>query len=514
MSSWKNKISKFRIPSAGAAVALSLLTLQREATAQTVLTVREAEFRNRWAGQMVDREMTPQYFEPDGGLGEDEEAAGPDKWNAVENMDRLARNISSGLRFGPLDFSLGVSGGWQYSTQTALGQNTGANNNSAFFASPTLGASYERQVGMWSVNARYSAGYTYYFNQDYTSAGTGSQQNPLSMTAGIDIGYESSRLSVNLTSAASWGPGYDIIAGANNWQTSVSGGLSARYIITEEVSVGAAASASFSNNSDAQVAPGQVAQPNSNSLSVSASVFADWLVTPKTNLRFVVSAGEDTQSFGTGTTDSFSPWSFEGRGFVDAKVILTYQIAPKFSIDGGAGAGYVEDQDIPNPEYTGWRPVWQGAINYTPTEKTYFKASASFQGTDIRPNFSVVAGWNPRQKTRLSLSGYQNQGFSSLSPDQWNLVRGILGTVSQQLVKGIALSVSGGVEQSQYIGMSADENLPAPIEGPSQYWLANASLYWSIREYLSWQNSLGFSTGYGNNEGMATTFTTSFNLNF
>ena len=62
--------------------------------------------------------------------------------------------------------------------------------------------------------------------------------------------------------------------------------------------------------------------------------------------------------------------------------------------------------------------------------------------------------------------------------------------------------------------MSADQNLPAPVEGPSQYWLANASLFWSLREYLSWQNSLGFSTGYGNNEGMATTFTTSFNLNF
>jgi hypothetical protein len=508
MSSWKNKLSKFRIPSAGAVAALLLITLQREATAQTVLTVREAEFRNRWAGEMVDREMTPQYFEPDGGLGEAEEVAGPDQWNAVENMDRLARNISNGLRFGPLDFSLGVSGGWQYSTQTAVGENTGANNNSAFFVSVPFGASYERQVGMWSVNARYATGYTYYFNQDYTSAGTGSQQNPLSMTAGVDIGYDSSRLSVNLTSAASWGPGYDVIAGANNWQTSVSAGLSARYIISDEISAGAAASVSFSNNADAQVAPGEVAQPNSNSASYSASTFLDWLVTPKTNARFVVSAGEDVQNFLTQYD------SGEGRGFIDAKVVLTYQIAPKFSVDAGAGAGYVEDQNIPDPEYVGWRPVWQAAINYTPTEKTYFKASASFQGTDIRPNFSVVAGWNPRQKTRLSLSAYQNQGFSSLSPDQWNLVRGILGTVSQQLVKGIALSVSGGVEQSQYIGMSADQNLPAPVEGPSQYWLANASLFWSLREYLSWQNSLGFSTGYGNNEGMATTFTTSFNLNF
>jgi hypothetical protein len=508
MSSWKNKLSKLRIPSFGAVVALTLITLQREVSAQTVLTVREAEFRNRWAGQMVDRELTPQYFEPDGGLGNQGETAGPDKWNVVENIDRLARNIDNGLRYGPLDFSLGLGTGWQYSNQNSVGTNTNAADNNSFFISPSLGTQYERQIGVWSVNARYSAGYTYYFNQDYTAAGSGSQRNPLFMTAGLDIGYDTSRTQINLTSAASWGPGYDVIAGANNWQTSVSAGLSARYIVTDEISVGAAASASFSNNADAQVAPGEAAQPNNNSASYSASVFADWLVTPKTNARFVLSAGEDVQNFLTQYD------STEGRGFIDAKVVLTYQIAPKFSVDAGAGAGYVEDQNIPDAEFVGWRPVWQGAVNYTPTEKTYFKASASFQGTDIRPNFSLVAGWNAREKTRLSLSLYQNQGFSSLSPDQWNLVRGIMGTVSQRLFKGVDISFSGGWEQSQYIGMSTASDLPAPIEGPSDYWLANASLFWRIREWLSWQNSLNLSTGYGNNDGTATWFTTSLNLNF
>ena len=510
MSSWNKHSPKFfKVPSAGAIAALALLTIHSEATAQTVLTVREAEFRNRWAGQMVDRELTPQYFEPGGGLGEESsQLAAEDSWNLVENMDRLARNIDNGLRFGPLDFSLGLSTGWQYSNQNSVGTNTNAADNNSFFAAPSFGVSYERQIGVWSVNARYSAGYTYYFNQDYTAAGTGSQRNPLFMTAGLDIGYDTGRLSVNLSSSASWGPGYDVIAGANNWQTAVSAGITSRYIITDEVSVGAAAAASFSNNADAQVAPGEAAQPNTNSASYSASVYADWLVTPKTNARFVLSAGEDVQNFLTeyGTN--------EGRGFIDAKVVLTYQIAPKFSVDAGAGAGYVEDQNIPDAEFTGWRPVWQGAINYTPTEKTYFKASASFQGVDIRPNFSLVAGWNAREKTRLSVSFYQNQGFSQLSPDEWNLVRGIMGTVSQRLFKGVDLSLSGGWEQSEYIGMSSANNLPAPVEGPSQYWLANASLYWSIREWLSWQNSLNLSTGYGNNDGMATWFTTSLNLNF
>lgn len=89
-----------------------------------------------------------------------------------------------------------------------------------------------------------------------------------------------------------------------------------------------------------------------------------------------------------------------------------------------------------------------------------------------------------------------------------------MGTVSQRLFKTAGLSLSAGVEQSDYIGMSSAPNQPAPDEGPSNYWLANASLYWSIREWLSWSNNIAFSTGYGNNEGMNTTFTTSLNLNF
>ena len=53
-------------------IALSGLLLLCNAEAQTLLTVKEAEFRSRWAGPQEDRELTPQYFQPDGGLYEDE----------------------------------------------------------------------------------------------------------------------------------------------------------------------------------------------------------------------------------------------------------------------------------------------------------------------------------------------------------------------------------------------------------------------------------------------------------
>lgn len=497
-----------------ASVLLGLLFIAPDdAIAQTVLTVREAEFRSRWEGRQEDREVAPQYFETGGGLqdenGEQIGEPAPDEESQPQglsqSMDRMAENLQRRLRFGPLDFQLGLVNGWEYTNQNSVGGDTDFNDNNSFFAAPTVAVIYEREVGVWNISAKYSTGYRYYFNQDYTAAGTGAQRNPLAMTAGIDIGYNTSRLTVNLNVSASSGTGYDPVAGANNWQSNLSGGLTVRYIISEEFSVGGAASATYSNTADAQVATGEAPQPNSNSLSAAASLFADYLVTPKTNVRMILSAGQDLQDFSGGIS--------EGRRFFDAMLMLTYQLAPKLSVDAGGGVGYVLDQNIPDPEYTGVRPVYSAGINYTPTQKTYFKAKFGMQGADIRPNFSLVAGWDMREKTRLSLSVYQNQGFSSLSPDQYNITRGALGTVAQQLFKGINVSLSAGYEQSQYVSLTS-EKLPNAVEGPASYWLANASLYWRIREWLAWQNTFQVSTGQANNEELQTRFDTSFNFNF
>lgn len=506
-----NSHSDLRKCSFAVFACMAVFTLSAQATAQTVLTVRDAEYRSRWAGKQEDRLVTPQYFAPGGGLDDDaegqpesaEEEAGP---SFVENMDRMAENVKRGLRFGPLDFQLGLATGWEYSSQNSVGESNDFADNNSFFAAPTVGITYEREIGVWSVNARFGSGYRYYFNQDYTAAGTGVQRNPLALTGGIDIGYNTSRLSVNLSGSASSGSGYDITTGSNSWETSAASALSLRYIITEEFSAGAAASINYSSNADAQAAEGEPAQEDSYSINFGASVFADYLLTPKTNLRFSLSAGQDSQAFAGAST--------EGRLYYDAMLTLTYQLAPKFSIDAGGGIGYVVDENIPDGKYAGLRPLYTGAINYTPTEKTYFKASISMMGADIMPNFSLVAGWNAREKTRLSMSVYQNQGFSSLSPDQYNVTRGILGTVSQRLFKGIDLSLSAGYEQSIYEGLDGAKNAPAAVEGPSDYWLTNASLYWRFREWLAWQNSFMLSTGQGNSNQLQTRFTSSLNLSF
>ncbi|MEI8294599.1 MAG: hypothetical protein WCG66_11565 [bacterium] len=422
-----------------------------------------------------------------------------------ESLDQLAENIQRGLRLGPLDFQFGLSNGWEFSSQNFYGGSTSFNDSNSFYTAPTLGILYSREVGVWDVSLRYGSGYRYYYNPDYTAAGDGNQRNPLSMTAGMDISYNTSRIAAKLSASASSGSGYDSVAGANNWLTSTSAGLSLRYIISENFSTGGAASGAFSKTSDAQVAPGGTAQPNSNLLNAGASLFADYMVTPKTNARFVLSAGQDLQDF-SGVISN-------GRSYYDAMIVLTYQIAPKFSVDAGGGLGYVLDQNIPDPDYTGLRPAYNLGFNYNPTEKVYLRAKFGMQGTDIKPNFGLVAGWEAREKTRLSLSVYQNQGFSSLSRDQYNITRGLLGTITQRLFQDFNLSFSAGGEQSQYVALSS-KNLGTPVEGPRSYWMANASLFWQIREWMVWQNTFQLSAGQGTSNQMQTSFNTSLNLTF
>jgi hypothetical protein len=60
----------------------------------------------------------------------------------------------------------------------------------------------------------------------------------------------------------------------------------------------------------------------------------------------------------------FQAGIYQGRRYFDAMLMLTYQIAPKLSLDAGGGAGYVFDQNIPHPDYIGLRPVYNLGIDY------------------------------------------------------------------------------------------------------------------------------------------------------
>ena len=88
-----------------ASVLLGLLFITPdEAIAQTVLTVREAEFRSRWEGRQEDRAVAQQYFETGGGLQDEngeqigEPAPGEESQpqGFSQSMDRMAETSSAG----------------------------------------------------------------------------------------------------------------------------------------------------------------------------------------------------------------------------------------------------------------------------------------------------------------------------------------------------------------------------------------------------------------------------------
>ena len=102
----------------------------------------------------------------------------------------MAENLRRRLGFGPLDFQLGLATGWEYTNQNSVGGDTDFNDNNSFFAAPTAAVTYEREVGVWNVAARYAAGYRYYFNKAYRASGKGERPNPFLNTAGIAIRYK------------------------------------------------------------------------------------------------------------------------------------------------------------------------------------------------------------------------------------------------------------------------------------------------------------------------------------
>ena len=86
------------------AVFLILIFLPAFLHAQTVLTVKEAEFRSRWAGKQEDRTVTPQYYAPGGGLDEETKA-------------QIAAESPSSLKASPARAS-GVASPWMNSRTT------------------------------------------------------------------------------------------------------------------------------------------------------------------------------------------------------------------------------------------------------------------------------------------------------------------------------------------------------------------------------------------------------------
>lgn len=459
-------------------------------------TVNEAIFRSRWEGLQLDQRK-PKSAEALAGL-----RPGDPNYSLAEG---LADSLLSGLWLGPLEVHPGLSLGWEYSNQNNSGTATAPSDDSSFFIAPTIALKYDREIGPWSVSAAYAAGLRYYLNKNYTAAGTGNQRNPFSQTASLSAGHLGARHNFTLRGTASSGSGFDANTSQNQVQTNLGVAMDYRYTLATYVDVGAKASSSLSMNQDAQ--NGSSGSGNGNLGKFEGGVFADWLATGKTRLRWQVDAGQSNQALDNQQRGDIS--------FVQTLLSIDFIPTEKLRLKGGLGAAYVTSSGNENSQYTGLRPRYEIEASYIPTEKTSLSASVGLLGADLQPNVSLQAAWQPRVNTGLSMSVYQTQAFSLTTVNQTQISRGVIGTVSQRFFSKVVLTLSAGWQQTQNLNLS---NRAGQTSTQDPYGFAAVTLAYNFTNWSSWQaswwSSSGSTTGTNSQGSPETRATLSFNLTF
>jgi len=459
-------------------------------------SVTEAVFRSRWEGLQADRQGPRSA----GGLA----GLQPGDPN-YGYFDHAADSLLSGLKIGPVDVNVGLSVGWEYSSRDDDGPATTASDDNSWFLAPTLSLEYERGIGPWSVSANYAVGYRYYLNSEYTAAGTGESRNPLNQTAAFSIGHLGARHELTLRGSVSSGSGFDVLAGENLIQTNAGASMDYRYMLTSFVDVGADASYSVVLSSQEE-SGGTTGDGNFGD--VEGGVWAAWLASGKTRLRWEIDAGQSSQSL--------QDEDRVARNFVQTLVSVSYTPTEKLSFDGGIGLAYLTDQGIQDGEDTGIQPRYTASARYEPSEKTYFTAGLSLLGADIRPNFRLEAGWQPRVNTGLSLALYQSQGFSITTSEQVQVSRGIIGTLSQRLFSKIAMTLSGGWQETENVNLSGEAGEANGENDATTF--VTSSLIWQVNDWSSWSatwwNSSGGTLSQGSGNSPETRVSVSFNLTF
>jgi hypothetical protein len=459
-------------------------------------SVTDAVFRSRWEGLQADR-RGPRSV---GGLAELQ--PGDPNYGYLEST---ADALLSGLSIGPVNVNVGLSAGWEYSSRDDEGPVNTASDDNSWFLAPSLNLRYDREIGPWSVSTNYAVGYRYYLNPEYTAAGTGDDRNPLNQTAAVSIGHLGARHELTLRGSASSGTGFDVLAGENLIQTTVGASMDYRYMLTSFLDIGADARYSVllsgQEEDGGNTGDGDFGD-------VEAGTWVEWLATGKTRLRWEIGAGQSSQTLQNEERAA--------RNFVQTLVSVAYTPTEKLSFQGGIGLAYLNDQGIQDGEDIGIQPRYLGSVRYEPTEKTFLTAGLSLLGADIRPDFRLEAGWQPRVNTGLSLALYQNQGFSITTSEQVQVSRGIIGTVSQRLFSKVALTLSGGWQETENVNLSGESLNPA---GENQtYTFVTASLIWQVNDWSSWSaawwNNSGGTLNQGSGNSPETRVTVSFNLTF
>ncbi|MFZ4483485.1 MAG: hypothetical protein ACOYOL_05835 [Chthoniobacterales bacterium] len=476
------------------AIALLAFLTASAALAQFVQppqTVSDAVFRSQWVGTQADR-ATPFGF----GLPQED----------IEPVGDWAAKLSEGLSFKSLRISPGLGVGWEYSNRNSSGVQTQQSDDNSPYVAPTLALDFSREYGPLSLTLAYGGGYVLYTNPNYTSAQAGNGRNPLNQTLQMRIGHVGVRHEASITAAGSYGTGQNVQVGGNTTQANFNLRGDYTYSLTEFVTLGSFASYNASRTS---YGSGNDSGSSLNSIDFGSS--ANWLWTGKTTLGVTLEGGINTQDVqGGGGSDS--------RQYVQMLFTAEHSMTSKLTINAGLGAGYVQSSGVTdvNSSYTGFRPVYQIAINYVPSEKTFIRLSSSFEGVAISPDYSLQVGWNPRATTSLTASVYQDQGYSLTTTSQVQVNRGYVGTIQQKFFTKLTLGLSAGWQQTENVSLAVGSNGGT---GSYDYAFFSANIRWDLNTWLYWQTTIWSSTGNtyqstGSGDYPETTASTGLNLIF
>ena len=427
--------------------------------AQTVSTVRDIQFRSRWSNYHVDQ---PEVERATEARAADGEAAGE------ATVVPLLRSL---FRTGPIVLRGNIATGWEFSNEQF--RTTTANNasKSSFFVAPAVAAAYDREIGMWTVSFRYSAGYLRYLDDNFSSnaSGSGNGSGGLSQTAGLDVALLGSRLAIRSNASASSGSGYDVERNQQTDRISLAEALFSEYALTEFFHIGSTASTGYDQYS------GALGGTDNTRVHWAGSIYGDYILTGKTRLRLELGAGHESQLAGSLT-------AFE-RTYYQALLRATYQPTSKLTLTPALGLGLLSSNGAATQTPDGLRTVYSLAADYAPTEKTSVRLYAGVEGTAARPEFSLGVNWHPRPETLVTISIYQQSGLSTIAFDQNRTTRGVIGSVQQRLFHRLDAGLTAGWEKEEL----DDTTSSASTVNKEPYYLISANLAWQINSWLIWQ---------------------------
>ena len=462
MSSLRNCVRRL-LAALAACVVLAAAPERVGAQMLSVSTVRDNEFRSRWADYQVDRPQTAATANP---------ANNPTRADEPNGLlSALGQSYADFFRNGPLQTRATLASGWEYSNENVLVNRRDDRSDNSFFVAPSLALFYNNQAGPATISARYSGGYVYYQDQDYVAANRGG--GIFSNTAALDLLVEGVRSALTSNASLSYGNGNDIESGTLRTQLAVGETLTASYLLSTFTRLGATGGVNYTDYAGGGVADTDV-------FSDTASVYVEYAYSPKTRGRIELAAGQQIQ----GSDSAGLNVTTANRYYYQALLAADYLPTPKLSLSAGLGYGFQENSDVAGRGRSGSHPIYRITVAYAPTVKTSASLRFGYEGVDVEPSFGLQVDWQFRPTTVASLSLYQNTNFSTYEPDQNLLTRGALASVQQRLFARVDVSLSGGVEQSEGYGRQVPGQAPYN-EDP--YLFAGVSALWQINSYLAFQ---------------------------